>query len=287
MPASDKRKIVTYTNKKSLFVFLTALALCVVCLCFVNEAPAVTFIAVPIIVAAAFVTDKILIVVKRDVYGDDFIRKIRKPVTAMCCVAVIFTAGCLAFGIGGYFSAVKQAENGNVIGSFQTLDEAVEFSQTNTLSDKYDCEVGALLPGENSFTLNAVFTPKNGKGDVEDFGSYKDAVLNDDGSVTVTIKGYTVEYGGQRVTYYMLNERCQGDAKIDVSDEGVRVVSNLSAIGNVLGAALGSAMMIVIATAAYIVGMLIIVIPSEIYLVLVRKKLLSEEKVSYRQSMLL
>ena len=162
------------------------------------------------------------------------------------------------------------------------LDEAVEFSQTNTLSDKYDCEVGALLPGENSFTLNAVFTPKNGKGDVEDFGSYKDAVLNDDGSVTVTIKGYTVEYGGQRVTYYMLNERCQGDAKIDVSDEGVRVVSNLSAIGNVLGAALGSAMMIVIATAAYIVGMLIIVIPSEIYLVLVRKKLLSEEKVSYR-----
>ena len=53
-------------------------------------------------------------------------------------------------------------------------------------------------------------------------------------------------------------------------------------IGNVLGAALGSAMMIVIATAAYIVGMLIIVIPSEIYLVLVRKKLLSEEKVSYR-----
>ena len=80
----------------------------------------------------------------------------------------------------------------------------------------------------------------------------------------------------------MLNERCQGDAKIDVSDEWVRVVSNLSAIGNVLGAALGSAMMIVIATAAYIVGMLIIVIPSEIYLVLVRKKLLSEEKVSYR-----
>lgn len=282
MPASDKRKIVTYTNKKSLFVFLTALALCVVCLCFVNEAPALTFIAVPIIVAAAFVTDKILIVVKRDVYGDDFIRKIRKPVTAMCCVAVIFTAGCLAFGIGGYFSAVKQAENGNVIESFQTLDEAVEFSQTNTLSDKYDCEVVALLPGENSFTLNAVFTPKNGKGDVEDFGSYKDAVLNDDGSVTVTIKGYTVEYGGQRVTYYMLNERCQGDAKIDVSDEGVRVVSNLSAIGNVLGAALGSVMMIVIATAAYIVGMLIIVIPSEIYLVLVRKKLLSEEKVSYR-----
>lgn len=265
MPTLDSNRIASYTNKKSLFVFLAALALCIVFSCFVKKAPAVTFIAVPLTVCAAFVADKILIAAGRRVYGENFTRKMLKPVTAVCCVAVLFTAGCLAFGITGYSAAAKKAENGNVVASFETMDEAIAFVQTNTLSDKYDCVTDVVVTGESSFTLGAVFTPKSGESDPNDFTAYKDATLNPDDTVSVTIKGYTVEYNGREYTYYMLNGRCQTDAKIVADAEGVEVVSNLSAFGNAIGAAMGATLAIVVATAAYIIGILLIIIPSEIY----------------------
>lgn len=162
---------------------------------------------------------------------------------------------------------MRKAENGNVIASFDTVDEAIAFVQTNTLSDKYDCVTDAVVSGKPSFTLGAVFTPKSGESDPNDFTSFKDVALNPDNTVNVTIKGYTAEYNGRKYTYYILNGRCQTDAKIVADADGVEVVSNLSAFGNTIGAAMGAISAIAIATAAYIVGILLIIIPSEIYFV--------------------
>lgn len=58
MSESSKRDIRAYTNKKSLVVFLAALVPTAIALCFIKKVPAVAFIGVPVIVAAAFVAER-------------------------------------------------------------------------------------------------------------------------------------------------------------------------------------------------------------------------------------
>ena len=125
----SKKKILSYTAKKRALVAVVAVVLSIVALCFSNVNGEIPLIAVPIIIAAAFVVDKILIIVRPDVYGKDMLKRGRTPVIATTTVVAAFTAICLLSGIVGFQLAMYTARNANVVETFDDIDGAIEFLQ--------------------------------------------------------------------------------------------------------------------------------------------------------------
>lgn len=259
----DKKKILSYTAKKRAVIATAAVILSIVALCFVKTYVAVTFIAIPIIVAAAFVADKILIIVRPDIYGSDMLKRGRTPVIATCTVVAVFTAICLISGIVGYQIAMYTARNANVVDTFDNIDDAVDYLQTSGLSEKYTITVHMTTTGREEYKITADFSPKSGEYDLEDFSGFKDVEENED-KITVKLKAYTLEYNGEKIAYYVLNEK-HLNAKIEIKGGVITVVDYGQAFGLVLGAAFGAAAQIAIIVVVYIAGIIAAIVPSEIY----------------------
>lgn len=257
------KRILSYTAKKRAFVATVAVALGIVALCLVNVNAAITLIALPVIIAAAFVVDKILIIVRPDVYGKDMLVRGRTPVIATTTVVAAFTAICLVSGIVGYQLAMYTAANANVVESFATVDEAVDFLQKSGLEDKYSVTVQLDISNKSEFKSTAVFTPKNGEVDANDFSGYKDVVI-EDGKAEVEIRCYRMTYAGEEYVYYVANLQ-HLNAKIEAGETGINVVDYGRAIGLVLGAAFGAAAQIALLAVVYVVGIIAAIVPSEIY----------------------
>lgn len=252
----SKDRIISYTVKKRVVVATAAVVLSIIALCFVNLNSSVPIIAVPVIIAAAFVIDKLLILIRFDIYGKDMIRRGRTPVIATCTVVSAFTAICLLSGIVGYQLALYSAKNANVVKTFVSLDEAVDYVQSSGLEDKYDVTV-EISESE------AVFVPKQGECDLADFDRFDEAEERD-GAVIVRVRTYRLEYKGEEHDYYVLNQSCL-NAKIEVSEGKFNVVDYGTAFGKVLGAAFGAVAQIAILAIVYVIGIIAAIVPSEIY----------------------
>lgn len=263
MEILDSKKIKTYTVRKRTFVAVLAVVLSIVALCFVKLETAVPLIAVPIIIAAAFVVDKVLILIRPDIYGKDMLKRGRSPIIATCTVVSVFTAICLLSGIVGYQLALYTAANANVVETYDNIDDAVDFLQDSGLSDKYEITVRMTGSNKNEFRITADFVPLSGECDESDFKNYKDYEVNDN-IVTVTIRAYNIEYRGEKISYYVLNEK-HLNAKIELTETGVQVVDYGNAFGVVIGAAFGAAAQVAILIIVYIVGIIAAIVPSEIY----------------------
>lgn len=279
----SKRKILSYTAKKRTVVATVAVVLSIVALCFVNLNSAIPLISIPIIAAAAFVVDKILILIRPDVYGKDMLRRGRTPIIAICTVVAVFTAICLLSGIVAFQLTFYAAKNANVVQRFDTVDEAVEFIQDTSLKEKYVISVGDI-PVEEKFNVYVTFTAKNGTASIADFNSYEDATLIDASTVSVKVKSYSEKLNGEEVYYYVLNEKCQSGGKIITVNNEVCVINNSHIFGAVLGAALGAVAQIAILIVVYIVGIIAAIVPSEIYFEkLVRNEARAAEKAAEEQ----
>lgn len=263
MEILDSKKMKTYTVRKRTFVAVLAVVLSIVALCFVKLEPAVPLISIPIIIAAAFVVDKVLILIRPDVYGKDMLKRGRSPIIATCTVVSVFTAICLLSGIVGYQLALYTAANANVVGTYDNIDDAVDFLQTSGLSDNYEITVRMTGSNKNEFRITADFVPLSGECDESDFKNYKYYEVNDN-VVTVTIRAYNIEYKGEKISYYVLNEK-HLNAKIELTETGVQVVDYGNAFGVAIGAAFGAAAQIAILVIVYIVGIIAAIVPSEIY----------------------
>lgn len=274
---AEAKRILSYTAKKRAFVATVAVALGIVALCLVNVNSAITFISLPIIIAAAFVVDKILIIIRPDVYGKDMLARGRTPVIATTTVVSVFTAICLLSGIVGYQLAMYTAKNANVVESYDNVDDAIDYVQSSGLSDKYEITVNMTVSGKTEFKVTAVFIPKDGGYEEADFKNFKDYVVSDN-AVTVTIRAYSIEYKGEKISYYVLNEK-HLNAKIEVTETGVNVVDYGNAFGVVLGAAFGAAAQIALLAIVYVVGIIAAIVPSEIYF----EKLIRNEAKALRE----
>lgn len=257
------KRMRSYNAKKRALVTAVAVALGIAALCFSSSNATVTLISLPIIIAAAFTVDKILIITRPDVFGKDMLKRGRSPVIATCTVVSVFTAICLLSGIVGYQLALYTAANANVVGTYDNIDDAVDFLQTSGLSDKYEITVRMTGSNKNEFRTTADFVPLSGECDESDFKNYKDCEVNDN-VVTVTIRAYNIEYKGEKISYYVLNEK-HLNAKIELTETGVQVVDYGNAFGVAIGAAFGAAAQITILVIVYVVGIIAAIVPSEIY----------------------
>lgn len=259
----SRDKILSYTAKKRAAVSVVAVVLSIVALCFVNINGAIPLISVPIIIAAAFVIDKVFIFIRPDVYGKDMIKRGRTPIIATTTVVAAFTAICLVSGIAGYQLAMYTAANANVVETYDNVDDAIDFLQSCGLNDDYTITVHMNNNGKNEFRITADFVPKSGKYDEKDFKKYKDYEINGN-VVTVTLRAYNFEYNGEKIAYYALNEKYP-NAKIEIKDGAVNVVDYGQVFGVVLGAAFGAVAQVAILVVVYIVGIIAAIVPSEIY----------------------
>lgn len=257
------KRMRSYNVKKRALVTAVAVALGIAALCFSSSNATVTLISLPIIIAAAFTVDKILIITRPDVFGKDMLKRGRSPVIATCTVVCVFTAICLVSGIAGYQLALYTAANANVVGTYDNIDDAVDLLQTSGLSDKYEITVRMTGSNKNEFRITANFVPLSGECDESDFKNYKDYEVNDN-VVTVTIRAYNIEYKGEKISYYVLNEK-HLNAKIELTETGVQVVDYGNAFGAAIGAAFGAAAQIAILVIVYVVGIIAAIVPSEIY----------------------
>ena len=259
----DAKRILSYTAKKRAFVATVAVVLCIVALCLVDVNSSITLISLPIIIAAAFVLDKVFIFIRPDVYGKDMIKRGRTPIIATTTVVAAFTAICLLSGIVGYQLAMYTAKNANVVGTYDNIEDAIDFLSDSGLSDKYEITVNMTVSGKTEFRVTADFVPESGEYDESDFANYRDVEVEGN-VVTVTIKAYSIEYKGEKIAYYVLNKE-HLNAKIEVTETGVNVVDYGNAFGAVIGAAFGAAAQIAILAMVYIVGIIAAIVPSEIY----------------------
>lgn len=257
------KRMRSYNAKKRALVTAVAVALGVAALCFSSSNATVTMISLPIIIAAAFTVDKILIITRPDVFGKDMLKRGRSPVIATCTVVCVFTAICLVSGIAGYQLAMYTAANANVVETFDDIDGAIEFLQKTDLDDDYTITVHMNNNGKDEFRITADFVPRSGKYDEDDFKKYKDYEINGN-VVTVTLRAYNLEYNGEKIAYYALNEK-HPNAKIEIKDGAVNVVDYGQAFGIVLGAAFGAVAQVAILIVVYIVGIIAAIVPSEIY----------------------
>ena len=257
------KRMRSYNAKKRALVTAVAVALGVAALCFSSSNATVTMISLPIIIAAAFTVDKILIITRPDVFGKDMLKRGRSPVIATCTVVCVFTAICLVSGIAGYQLAMYTAANANVVETFDDIDGAIEFLQKTDLDDDYTITVHMNNNGKDEFRITADFVPKSGKYDEDDFKKYKDYEINGN-VVTVTLRAYNFEYNGEKIAYYALNEKYP-NAKIEIKDGAVNVVDYGQVFGVVLGAAFGAVAQVAILIVVYIVGIIAAIVPSEIY----------------------
>lgn len=257
------KRMRSYNAKKRALVTAVAVALGVAALCFSSSNATVTMISLPIIIAAAFTVDKILIITRPDVFGKDMLKRGRSPVIATCTVVCVFTAICLVSGIAGYQLAMYTAANANVVETFDDIDGAIEFLQKTDLDDDYTITVHMNNNGKDEFRITADFVPKSGKYDEDDFKKYKDYEINGN-VVTVTLRAYNLEYNGEKIAYYALNEK-HPNAKIEIKDGAVKVVDYGQVFGIVLGAAFGAVAQVAILIVVYIVGIIAAIVPSEIY----------------------
>lgn len=257
----DKKKILSYNAKKRAFVATVAVVIGIAAIVlgmYVNDA--IAWISLPVIIAAAFVVDKVLIIVRPDIYGKDMLKRGRTPVIATTTVVAVFTAICLLSGIVGYQLAMYTAENANVVATYDDIGEAVDFLQTSGLESKYNVTVTI----DTKFGATAVFSPKSGEYDIEDFKDYKH-VEESGNSVKAGISRYAVEYNGEEISYYVLNEK-HLKAKIEIAEDGViNVVDYGQAFGIVLGATFGAVVQIAVLAIVYVVGIIAAIVPSEIY----------------------
>ena len=257
------KRMRSYNAKKRALVTAVAVVLSIVALCFVNINGAIPLISVPIIIAAAFVIDKVFIFIRPDVYGKDMIVRGRTPIIATTTVVAAFTAICLVSGIAGYQLAMYTAANANVVETYDNVDDAIDFLQSCGLNDDYTITVHMNNNGKDEFRITADFVPKSGKYDEKDFKKYKDYEINGN-VVTVTLRAYNFEYNGEKIAYYALNEKYP-NAKIEIKDGAVNVVDYPPAFGIVLGAAFGAVAQVAILIVVYIVGIIAAIVPSEIY----------------------
>lgn len=257
----DKKKILSYNAKKRAFVVTVAVVIGIAAIVlgmYVNDA--IAWISLPVIIAAAFVVDKVLIIVRPDIYGKDMLKRGRTPVIATTTVVAVFTAICLLSGIVGYQLAMYTAENANVVATYDDIGEAVDFLQTSGLESKYNVTVTI----DTKFGATAVFSPKSGEYDIEDFKDYKH-VEESGNSVKAGISRYAVEYNGEEISYYVLNEK-HLKAKIEIAEDGmINVVDYGQAFGIVLGATFGAVVQIAVLAIVYVVGIIAAIVPSEIY----------------------
>ncbi len=258
-----KKRILSYTAKKRALVSVLAVVLCIAALCFVDLNGAITLISIPIIIAAAFIVDKVFIFVRPDVYGRDMIKRGRTPIIATTTVVAAFTAICLLSGIVGYQLVMYAAANANVVKTYDNLDDAIDFLQSCGLDDDYEITVHLKDSGSDEFTITADFVPKSGEYDKNDFKKYKDYKVNGN-VVTVTIKAFNIEYNGETIRYYVLNEKYP-NAKIEIKDGAVNVVDLGQVLGKVLGATFGAVAQIALLAVVYVVGIIAALVPSEIY----------------------
>ena len=257
------KRMRSYNAKKRALVTAVAVVLSIVALCFVNINGAIPLISVPIIIAAAFVIDKVFIFIRPDVYGKDMIVRGRTPIIATTTVVAAFTAICLVSGIAGYQLAMYTAANANVVETYDNVDDAIDFLQSCGLNDDYTITVHMNNNGKDEFRITADFAPKSGKYDEDDFKKYKDYEINGN-VVTVTLRAYNLEYNGEKIAYYALNEK-HPKAKIEIKDGVVNVVDYGQTFGIVLGAAFGAVAQVAILIVVYIVGIIAAIVPSEIY----------------------
>ena len=257
----DKKKILSYNAKKRAFVATVAVVIGIAAIVlgmYVNDA--IAWISLPVIIAAAFVVDKVLIIVRPDIYGKDMLKRGRTPVIATTTVVAVFTAICLLSGIVGCQLAIYTAENANVVATYDDIGEAVDFLQTSGLESKYNVTVTI----DTKFGATAVFSPKSGEYDIEDFKDYKH-VEESGNSVKADISRYAVEYNGEEISYYVLNEK-HLKAKIEIAEDGmINVVDYGQAFGIVLGATFGAVVQIAVLAIVYVVGIIAAIVPSEIY----------------------
>lgn len=257
----DKKKILSYNAKKRAFVATVAVVIGIAAIVlgmYVNDA--IAWISLPVIIAAAFVVDKVLIIVRPDIYGKDMLKRGRTPVIATTTVVAVFTAICLLSGIVGFQLAMYTAENANVVATYDDIGEAVDFLQTSGLESKYNVTVTI----DTKFGATAVFSPKSGEYDIEDFKDYKH-VEESGNSVKAGISRYAVEYNGEEISYYVLNEK-HLKAKIEIAEDGmINVVDYGQAFGIVLGATFGAVVQIAVLAIVYVVGIIAAIVPSEIY----------------------
>lgn len=257
----DKKKILSYNAKKRAFVATVAVVIGIAAIVlgmYVNDA--IAWISLPVIIAAAFVVDKVLIIMRPDIYGKDMLKRGRTPVIATTTVVAVFTAICLLSGIVGFQLAMYTAENANVVATYDDIGEAVDFLQTSGLESKYNVTVTI----DTKFGATAVFSPKSGEYDIEDFKDYKH-VEESGNSVKAGISRYAVEYNGEEISYYVLNEK-HLKAKIEIAEDGmINVVDYGQAFGIVLGATFGAVVQIAVLAIVYVVGIIAAIVPSEIY----------------------
>ena len=276
----DKKKILSYNAKKRAFVATVAVVIGIAAIVlgmYVNDA--IAWISLPVIIAAAFVVDKVLIIVRPDIYGKDMLKRGRTPVIATTTVVAVFTAICLLSGIVGYQLAMYTAENANVVATYDDIGEAVDFLQTSGLESKYNVTVTI----DTKFGATAVFSPKSGEYDIEDFKDYKH-VEESGNSVKAGISRYAVEYNGEEISYYVLNEK-HLKAKIEIAEDGmINVVDYGQAFGIVLGATFGAVVQIAVLAIVYVVGIIAAIVPSEIYFEkLIRNEAKKAENGNYLQ----
>lgn len=257
------KRMRSYNAKKRALVTAVAVVLSIVALCFVNINGAIPLISVPIIIAAAFVIDKVFIFIRPDVYGKDMIKRGRTPIIATTTVVAAFTAICLVSGIAGYQLAMYTAANANVVETYDNVDDAIDFLQSCGLNDDYTITVHMNNNGKDEFRITADFVPRSGKYDEDDFKKYKNYEINGN-VVTVTLRAYNFEYNGEKIAYYALNEKYP-NAKIEIKDGAVKVVDYGQVFGIVLGAAFGAVAQVAILIVVYIVGIIAAIVPSEIY----------------------
>lgn len=275
---TDAKRILSYTAKKRALVAGGAVVLAIIALCLIDVNSAITLISLPIIIAAAFVVDKILVIIRPDVYGKDMLARGRTPVIATTTVVSVFTAICLVSAIVGYQLAMYTAANANVVATYDNIEDAIDFLSNSGLSDKYEITVNMTVGNKDEFRVTAEFVPRSGECDESDFKNYKDYEENDN-VVTVTVKAYKIEYKGEGIAYYVLNES-HLNAKIEIADDGsVNVVDYGNAFGVVLGAAFGAVAQIAILAIVYVVGIIAAIVPSEIYF----EKLIRNEAKAVRE----
>lgn len=273
----DKKRILSYTAKKRALVATAAVVLSIVALCLIKVNAAIAFISIPVIIAAAFVVDKVLIFVRPDVYGRDMIKRGRTPIIATTTVVGAFTAICLLSGIVGYQLAMYTARNANVVATYDNIEDAIDFLSSSGLSDKYEITVNMTVSGKNEFRVTADFVSESGEYDESDFANYR-YVEVEGNVVTVTIKAYSIEYKGEKIAYYVLNKE-HLNAKIEVTETGVNVVDYGNAFGAVIGAVFGAAAQIAILAVVYVIGIIAAIVPSEIYF----EKLIRDEAKALRE----
>lgn len=271
------KRMRSYNAKKRALVTAVAVVLSIVALCLIKVNAAIAFISIPVIIAAAFVVDKVLIFVRPDVYGRDMIKRGRTPIIATTTVVGVFTAICLLSGIVGYQLAMYTARNANVVATYDNIEDAIDFLSSSGLSDKYEITVNMTVSGKTEFRVTADFVSESGEYDESDFANYRDVEVEGN-VVTVTIKAYSIEYKGEKIAYYVLNKE-HLNAKIEVTETGVNVVDYGNAFGAVIGAAFGAAAQIAILAVVYVTGIIAAIVPSEIYF----EKLIRDEAKALRE----